>query len=227
MKAFHAADGVVYESYDAYCEHKRSRNRAKLEELGLDKPLPRKTQVKKRTKTVEVKSRPTRRSSRVRQEPVQYEALPADYRESTGRRVDSGENSMPKRVPQSTAALSATERQSIRTADKWIDEFELYLANEEQLSTANARTVLRQVRKLASGEGVGYGRWEDGVMFRPNQPIQLSDDFSLMHDEAWNFEAEHGRDLGNGWLLRHPITKLGNYQNYLYEKQALDKESDD
>jgi hypothetical protein len=25
---------------------------------------------------------------------------------------------------------------------------------------------------------------------------------------------EHGQDLGNGWLLRHPIKKIGNFQRF-------------
>jgi len=57
------------------------------------------------------------------------------------------------------------------------------------------------------------------VYFKKNKPVKLSSDFDKMYDEAVDFEDEHGRDLGNGWLLRHPIKKLANFQYYYFEQK--------
>jgi hypothetical protein len=44
--------------------------------------------------------------------------------------------------------------------------------------------------------------------------VDLTFDFGQMHDEAVRIEDTHGRDKGNGWLLKHPIRKLELYQEY-------------
>ena len=51
-------------------------------------------------------------------------------------------------------------------------------------------------------------------MFPQDQPITLGSDFVALFYEAVRYENKYGRDLGNGWLLRHPLTKLSCYQVY-------------
>ena len=91
---------------------------------------------------------------------------------------------------------------------------EVYLRKEEELSAQNLRSVMRQVEKLVSGVGITYHHWNESVVFAANTKIKLQDDFDALHGQAQDFEDEHGQDLGNGWLLRHPIQKLANFQRY-------------
>lgn len=115
-------------------------------------------------------------------------------------------------------SLTESQRNVLRSYDDdddWISQFESYLLREEKISDANYRSVVRQVVKLVTGAGVAYARWNEGVIFAPQRRIHLSDDMDCLYDEAVEFEDMHGRDLGNGWLLRHPIRKLGNFQSFL------------
>ena len=62
--------------------------------------------------------------------------------------------------------------------------------------------------KLVTGVGVDYHRWPAGVVFRKGEPVTLQDDLAEIKEDAKDFEAQHGRDLGNGWLLNHPLQKM-------------------
>ncbi|GKY94352.1 hypothetical protein MPSEU_000401100 [Mayamaea pseudoterrestris] len=101
----------------------------------------------------------------------------------------------------------------------WLDTFDSYLANVEQISAANKRNVLRQSRLLVNGQTIGYQHWPQGVAFnQARAKIHLGTDLMQLLMEADAFEREHGRDLGNGWLLRHPIQKLINYQRHVLDE---------
>jgi hypothetical protein len=159
-------------------------------------------------------------------------------------------------------------------SDRWLDDLRSYLLKVESLSHPNCASVMRQAIKLVSRQGVTYGRWDEGVVFGRGLDVHLGMDFDALHDDAVDFENEHGADLGNGacalcasircrrlgpahewgkkrtlknrlrngggsplltgsvshpfslslfrtcnkgWLLRHPIKKLGNFQQYLLE----------
>jgi len=70
-----------------------------------------------------------------------------------------------------------------------------------------------------SGDGISYHHWPDGTIFGRNLQIDIrSTNFTHLLDEAIEFEETYGKDLGNGWLLRHPIEKLRLFQEYLLEK---------
>ena len=57
------------------------------------------------------------------------------------------------------------------------------------------------------------------AVFKRGETITLGSNFTTMLDEAWEFEATFGKDLGNGWLLRHPIKKMLLFQEHcLYGK---------
>lgn len=93
-----------------------------------------------------------------------------------------------------------------------------YLLDEGE-SEKNIKNVVRQVKKFLSGDGIPYKNWPDGVRFMEDNPVNLSMDFDQLHEEAKAFEKRYGKDKGNGWLLLHPITKLGNYKRYVLEEK--------
>jgi hypothetical protein len=73
---------------------------------------------------------------------------------------------------------------------------------------------MRQVRKLASGAGIGYKQWPEHTIFYKNVEVNLDNDFYEMYQEALDWEERHGKDKGHGWLLLHPIKKLQLYKEY-------------
>ena len=75
--------------------------------------------------------------------------------------------------------------------------------------------MIRQVTKLVTGVGVEYHHWPAGVVFRKGEPVTLQDDLAEIKEEAKDFEAQHGRDLGNGWLLNHPLQKMILFRDHL------------
>jgi len=75
--------------------------------------------------------------------------------------------------------------------------------------------VIRQVTKLVTGVGVEYHHWPAGVVFRKGEPVTLQDDLAQIKEDAKDFEAQHGRDLGNGWLLNHPLQKMILFRDHL------------
>ena len=85
----------------------------------------------------------------------------------------------------------------------------------KELSEQNRRSVIRQVRKLVSGEGVTYSYWPDNVVFRKGEPVTMQSDISKIIDDARDYEDQYGEDRGHGWLLNHPLRKLLFYQHYL------------
>jgi hypothetical protein len=77
---------------------------------------------------------------------------------------------------------------------------------------------MRQVTKLARGEGVRYDSprygWPEGCVFmRGVKVTPLSDIVQIMED-AQEAEDRWGRDHGNGWLLSHPLKKLLLFQQF-------------
>lgn len=105
----------------------------------------------------------------------------------------------------------------------WLRDMEEYLIEREGLSAQNHRTVMRQVTKLTRGVGVTYHHWGPSVTFARGERVDLSWDCQALFHRACEFEDEHGRDLGNGWLLRHPIKKIHNFQCYLLEQEHKGK----
>ena len=91
----------------------------------------------------------------------------------------------------------------------------------KELSEQNRRSVIRQVRKLVSGEGVTYSYWPDNVVFRKGEPVTMQSDISKIIDDARDYEDQYGEDRGHGWLLNHPLRKLLFYQHYLDTKARL------
>lgn len=120
-------------------------------------------------------------------------------------------------------------------APAWINEMLEWMQTEPHgqkkttVSATNAKSVVRQIKKLASGQGIGYKRWPDDCIFYQNQAIDLyTTDFDAMMEEARDFEDKYGEDTGHGWLLRHPIKKLKLYQKHVLAGiPGLDESDDD
>ena len=102
----------------------------------------------------------------------------------------------------------------------WLDEMENFLVSvphgrmEKVISAPNAKSVMRQVQKLATGQGIGYQKWPDNVIFYQNIKVDLTFDFEKMLLQAKEYEDKYGADTGHGWLMRHPIMKLQCFQEY-------------
>jgi hypothetical protein len=113
---------------------------------------------------------------------------------------------------------------------EWLEEMGTFLQtrphgrNSNTISFANARTVMRQMKVLVTGEGVRYKHWNRGIVFGAGRPVTLKTNCTAMFHEACAFEEKHGRDKGNGWLLRHPLTKMSCFQ--VYKMDQLDREED-
>ena len=124
----------------------------------------------------------------------------------------------------SVVRVELTEAQRVNLDKFDIVEFEKFLRTTPHgrkgvpISQDNCRTVLRQVRLMVSGAGVGYHHWPADVFWRKGEPVQLHEDFDVLKEDARMMEVRHGRDLGNGWLLNHPLQKLQNFQLYMHEK---------
>ena len=71
-----------------------------------------------------------------------------------------------RKRPHVVADLSNERRAALEDLD-W-DDFEAWMEpdGEHPLSEQNRRSVIRQARKLVSGEGVTYAYWPDDVIFR-------------------------------------------------------------
>jgi len=221
---------------------KRKRNEERMHSLGLVEAARALKKRKKKTlhkpdmfpTTARQSSRrpstSTRRSSRKAGKPRKYDSTLDDLDQIEGlfrrKKIRAGTTKAPAARRQPVLPLTEAQRATLRRAEEdWIEGMHTFLLrvphgnHSKTVSEANARSVMRQVRLLAAGAGVTYHHWPSKVKFCANIPIQLSSDLQALYDEAQGYEDKYGKDLGNGWLLRHPIVKMMNYQQYKFEKQ--------
>eukprot|EP00941_MAST-03F_sp_MAST-3F-sp1_P004866 g4866.t1 len=178
---------------------------------------------RKQKKNLREANVPARRSKRMSGAPVEYTKELID---SFGIEPSSNKRSFPKsksgrkgkRRKVEVLPLSAEQEERLRNETEWLEEFESFLLRDtdlhKQCSRDNCRSVMKQTRKLVAGAGISYHHWSPGVLFLENQPVNLSSNFLEFHVKAQNFEDLHGRDRGNGWLLRHPLKKLWLFQQH-------------
>lgn len=198
------------------------RNKRTMIELGLEQSkLPSRT-TRRSPKRTSTRSRgPRRKSPRLQQNRSIASELPDDLDD------DEPDLSPPptrKRAHRTHAdehrALLTPQQRSLLQGELDLADFENFLRQMHGISPDNCRQVLRQVRKLASGQGVRYESprygWPEGVVFMKDEPVMLDTNLEALRDQARDFEDNHGRDRGNGWLLNHPITKLMYYQHHVY-----------
>ena len=224
---FQSKDGKWYLSYEEMAEANRKANNEYLRSKGLlnfKSPLQKRKQSAKTTKTrsrhqlSRVVTPPLRRSSRVRRSPPENSGLEHDFQEAPRpkrqRKVSKG--SFRSKVE----VFTEEDFKALEDVPDWLDDMEEWLLTvphgpgHKVVSEDNAKQVMRQVQKMVSGIGVTYHHWDGGTYFKRGVRINLKVNFSSLYDEAVEMEHIHGKDLGNGWLLRHPIRKLQLYQEY-------------
>ena len=82
------------------------------------------------------------------------------------------------------------------------------------------------MKKLAAGAGIKYYRWNRGEAengFLVGASVDMSSDLIQHWHDGKDHEARYGKDLGNGWVLNHPLKKLVLYQWYLNEAGGDDE----
>ncbi|KAL7502521.1 hypothetical protein ACHAXN_000465 [Cyclotella atomus] len=127
----------------------------------------------------------------------------------------------------SSSPLSAIQKKNIsdRLKGDFLGKFEEYLTDVDVVSESNRRNVLRQITKLANGEGIRYDSkaygWPEGCYFMKGVKIGPRDDILELMDMGQECENEWGRDHGNGWLLSHPLKKLYQFQQYCLEEKII------
>mmetsp|Transcript_16346 Transcript_16346/g.20361 ORF Transcript_16346/g.20361 Transcript_16346/m.20361 type:complete len:316 (+) Transcript_16346:206-1153(+) len=208
---------------------KRLRRQQHDNDVAKKPPSSQKTQreLRKSTRQKNPLATQQRHSRRRRKQPPRYDDVTLDDLERVAKKITSAGSRQRRRrpLPAPPTELTKEQRDALsRAEDDWLSLFYDFLLTvphgngHKTVSEANARSVMKQVRLLVSGAGVTYHHWEDGVVFCKGRAILLGDDLEELYDEAQKFEDLHGRDLGNGWLLRHPIVKLRNYQAYRASK---------
>eukprot|EP00980_Cylindrotheca_fusiformis_P024047 scaffold11455_cov94-Cylindrotheca_fusiformis.AAC.3 len=135
--------------------------------------------------------------------------------------LESQENSpsfkVPSRSRRSSAmknnradfTLTTEEKQALESKidDTYLDKFKEFLVFHDKISEQNVRNVMRQVSKLARGDGIRYESPK-------GQPVTPISDIVALMEEAQDCEDRWGRDRGNGWLLSHPLKKLLLFQQF-------------
>ena len=166
-----------------------------------------------------------RRSPRLKGETASPECLTYDLSDDEGpkRRARGSRRKMVRVVYDLSDEQRAGLEKFTLNLDAFLDGFEAWMEpdGEHPVSEQNRRSVMRQVRKLVSGEGVTYGYWPKGVVFRKDEPVTMQSDISAIIDDARDYEDQYGEDRGHGWLLNHPLRKLLFYQHYLDTKARL------
>lgn len=89
---------------------------------------------------------------------------------------------------------------------------------KNKISPQNEKSVMRQITKLANGEGVRYESekygWPEGCYFMKGTKVEPTTDVVALLIAAQKCEDKWGRDRGNGWLLLHPLKKLLMFQQF-------------
>ena len=160
--------------------------------------------------------RGTRKSTRQRNAPPSHNALTDMQVRDFTRTKKKGTYKRAK----INRELSPEQLANLETSGDWLDDFEEFLVTiphgngSKIVSTANQRTVMRQMRIFASGAGIEYRHWPEDVVFMKGVPVTIHSNAMALWQDAWDFEQEHGKDKGHGWLLLHPLTKLACYQSW-------------
>lgn len=115
--------------------------------------------------------------------------------------------------------LTDDEKQVLSQMDQnYLDKFREFLVLHDKISVQNERNVMRQVTKLAHGEGIRYESpkygWPEGCYFLKGIKVTPLSDFVELLQQAVDAENRWGQDRGNGWLLRHPLKKLLLFQQF-------------
>lgn len=202
-----------------------AKNQAFLQTLGLgdngsNLPKMKRKPVKRKPKR-KVEEHEKRKSSRLAGGPAPIERLAdnpasyADFEESRERRQrPRGSRPAPSLLTQEQRELLGVW--NMEAFYDWLGETTRF---HKAVGTDNRKSVVRRVLKLVTGAGVHYGSatygWPEDVIFRKGEPVSLQDELEQIKEDAKDFEATHGRDHGNGWLLNYPLQKMILYRDHL------------
>ena len=209
--------------YELERDARIKRNEAFLVSLGLGKDGAKKLKAPKKAQRTPPKKKapqgPRRTSARLSKGASPVERLTYEERD-----WDDMTPRPRKRARRGKAAADLTDDERAMLGVFDMDAFEEFLTDEHPISEDNRRQVLRQAEKLVSGQGVHYASptygWPDDVVFRKGEPVTMSSDIVQIIADARDFEDEHGRDHGNGWLLNHPLRKLLIFQTHVARGEA-------
>ena len=109
-------------------------------------------------------------------------------------------------APPAAAAPAVSCR--VPTED-WLAEMTLWLSEEERVSDGNLRSVMRVVRKLATGEGVEHPI--SMHFFHRGQAVTIDADMEELVRLGKEF-LPRDADKSKGWKLDHPLGKLKKFR---------------
>ena len=101
-----------------------------------------------------------------------------------------------------------------------MDEFQEFLLTiphgptNKCLGSRSTEHIITTVRKLLSGQGIVYYLWPDGINFKRGTKVHLGMDLDKLLHEAVEVENMY-EDHRKGTLLRHPITKMIYYKEWI------------
>ena len=213
--------------YEIYCENKITRNREYLKRLGLDQPiLGRQKNKRMKKSTPEVIAAPKivrtpRRSSRL---------LNANEQESIDEVTEFNEEASVESLPRPRRRRVVFKMQNLPTeedrnklktikTDEVLNDVAYYMKVHLKNSEMNIKNVKKTLKNLFNGDGVKHqSSRRRGHIFKQGEHISLADDINKLLDEESDWIAFHGKDVSNGWLVRHPLRKLMLYQIARIEK---------
>ena len=180
----------------------------------LDKPKKKRQYAKKSPKQVSSRASPRLAGKKVEytRETVDSFGMHIQIRDKNGNKVSVRKIKKKAVSKKMLTPMTQEEKEKLESMKGTIDKFESFLIGLGD-SEQNRRQVLRQARKLLSGQGVEHPR--NDAFFRRNDPVHLGCNFRDLISDAWDFENTYGEDYGHGWLLRHPLKKLWLFQNHM------------
>ena len=184
---------------------------------------------------------PKRRSPRTKSGGATYTGMQVDHSmdddardgdyDSDAYDSDDDDDARAVRRPRRAAVEPLTDAQRAKLAGAgWVAGFEKWLRKGDgrtaPASKSNIARCMPQVKKLAAGAGIKYYRWNRGDAengFLVGASVDMSSDLIQHWHDGKDHEARYGKDLGNGWVLNHPLKKLVLYQWYLNEAGGDDE----
>lgn len=140
----------------------------------------------------------------------------------TARRRSTFRVHIPVNLTSSPLTVGQQKKILERMEGDFLGKLEEYLDKVDSVSYQNKRSVIRQITKLFNGEGIRYVSerygWPDKCVFCKGVKVGPTDDILSLLETGKECEEEWGRDHGNGWLLRHPLKKLYEFQQYHLER---------
>ena len=238
------ASAAPKSQYEIERDERIKRNKAFLESLGLgDGPslvVPKKPPTARAPKKPRAAG-PKRRSPRTKASDPNYtsmqvdtsmeDAKDGDYDSDDWDSDEDDEDAQAFRRPRRAAVEPLTDAQRAKLAGAgWVAGFEKWLRKGDgrtaPASKSNIARCMPQVKKLAAGAGIKYYRWNRGEAengFLVGASVDMSSDLIQHWHDGKDHEARYGKDLGNGWVLNHPLKKLVLYQWYLNEAGGDDE----